>query len=51
MYKLTNLKTGETTTHESLQEAEMIRKCSIMMNNDWGMKPRDNKNNYLIKKI
>lgn len=51
MYKLTNLMTGETTIHESLQEAEMIRKCSIMMNNDWGMKPRDNKRNYTIEKI
>jgi hypothetical protein len=51
MYKLTNLKTGETMTYENLWEAEMIRKACIMMNNDHGMKPRDTKKNYLIEKI
>lgn len=51
MYKLTNIKTGETVTFENLWEAEMIRKACIMMNNHRGMKPRDNKNNYTIEQI
>ena len=51
MYKLTNKTTGETVTVDSLWIAEGMVRVMVKMNNDNGMKPRDNKNNYSIEKI
>lgn len=51
MYKITNKTTGESVTVDNLQFAEGMVRVFVKMNNDRGMKPRDNKKNYTIEKI
>lgn len=51
MYKITNKTTGETVTVDTLQFAEGMVRVFVKMNNEFGRKPRDTKNNYTIEKI
>ena len=55
MYKLTNGKTGESTYHKTLQEAELIRKANVSLTNmrykEFGIGYKDSRKNYTIEEI